>query len=140
MIKNSGLRLAKRIVLGKNKPTPLLRFLSWGTIIWSTICALFLLGTGIFELMFESKDNSQININNLPSKFLFIYAFTHLISILSGILLYRLKKIGFYLYFLSNITMVVLPTFYIGEKVNYFIVSITLIIIGLFTTQWKKLS
>jgi len=132
-------KLAKRIILGKNKPTPLLLFLCWFTIIWSVICAFFMFAFGAFELI-KPSENAIAGIENFTPKFSFIYGSLHLISLLSAILMYRLKKIGFFLYFFSNIAMVVLPTFYLKEKVNYFLVAITLVLIGLFASQIKKMS
>ena len=138
MIKNPGIRLVKRIVLGKNKPPSLLRFLCWFTILWSTLCALFMFGIGGYELITKTETNSIDLIKNFTTKFYFYYGSLHIISIGSAILMYRLKKIGVYLYTLSNIGMIVLPYFYLGEKTNYLLVGITLILIGLFLSQWKK--
>ena len=61
-------------------------------------------------------------------------------SLISAILLYRLKKTGFYLYLLSNLVLVILPYFYLKSLTNELIPIIyTLTMIGLWATQFKKL-
>ena len=133
--------VAKRIVLGKNKPTPILRFICWFTIIWDLLIMLYMLGSGLFILVSGGNIWENSLLKGFSQNFCFFYAALHGGSLLSAILMYRLKKSGFILYSISNITMVVSTYIFIETlRADYFQIGFTLLMIGLFATQLKKLS
>ena len=133
--------LIKRIVLGKNKPSAFLRFLCWFTFIWDILLILYMLATAAIILIRGSKFSEDSVLNDFTTQFCFVYAALHGISLLAAILLYRQKKFGFWLYLLSNVALVV-STFLFLEtlKADYIQITFTLVMIGLFATQWKRLS
>lgn len=136
----AGARLAKRIILGKEKPPVILRVLSWFTIIWGVLVAIFMVGAGIYAYI-ESDFLSHTNgLADFTPKFCFSYATLHGLSIFSGILTYRKKLSGFYLYIISNVLMVVLPFVLLNNAQFELIpVAFTLIMVGLYSTQYKKM-
>ena len=136
-----AVRLTKRIVLGKHQPPKILRFLCWFTIIWSSIIAIFMLVTGVFTASHQSIVDGNELLQQFPKEFKYLYGFTHLISVLSAILMYRLNKTGFYLYCISNIAVTVYPFIYLSSAgASYVQIAFTLIMIGLFATQVKKMN
>ena len=133
--------IIKRIILGKHKPSAFLRFLCWFTLIWDLLLILYMMATAIIILIRESTFSEDSVLQGFTTQFCFTYAVLHGFSLLSAILLYRQKKIGFWLYLASNMTLVV-STFLFLEtlKADYIQIAFTLVMIGLFATQWKKLS
>lgn len=136
----AGARLAKRIILGKQKPPVVLRVLSWFTIIWSFLIAVFMAGAGLYAYL-ESDFLSQTNgLADFTPKFCFSYATLHGLSLFSGILTYRKKLSGFYLYVITNVLMVILP-FVLLNNAQFELIPVvfTLIMIGLYFTQYNKM-
>lgn len=132
--------IAKKIILGKHKPAPILRILCWFTIIWDTIIALWMLGSGFVFLMKNESFSSNDLLKDFNQEFCFTYAFIHGVSLLSAILMYRMKRLGFYIYSISNITMLVVLFIYVEKfRSDYLIVTFTLLMIGLFATRLKKM-
>ena len=133
--------LIKRIVLGKNKPSSFLRFLCWFTLIWDSLLILYMLATGIIILIRGSQFSEDSVLQDFTTQFCFTYAALHGFSLLAAILLYRQRKFGFWLYLVSNVVLVV-STFLFLEtlKADYIQITFTLVMIGLFGTQWKRLS
>jgi hypothetical protein len=141
----AGVRLAKRIILGKQKPPVVLRSLSWFTIGWSTLIGLFMVLAGVYAYI-ENADLTKIDaLNDFTAKFCFSYAILHGLSIFSGILTYRKKRSGFYLYCISNISMVILPyillnvSFLEDSQSTLIPIVFTVIMIALYLTQIKKM-
>ena len=133
--------IVKKIILGENKPTPILRFLCWFTIVWDTIILLYMVVSGlIFMIKIGDFSNNEL-LKDFNQEFCFTYAFVHGISLLSAILMYRMKRIGFFIYTATNIAMLVVLFIYIdGFRSDYLIVTFTLFMIGLFATRLKKMS
>ncbi len=132
--------LIKRIILGKNKPSPFLRFLCWFTLIWDLLLILYLMATAAVILISESEFSKDSVLQDFTTQFCFTYAGLHGVSLLSAILLYRQKKSGFWLYLVTNVALVV-STFVFLEtlKADYIQITFTLVMIGLFASQWRKL-
>ena len=133
--------LIKRIVLGKNKPSPFLRFICCFSMIWDVLLALYMLATAVIILIRGPQFPANSILQDFTAKFCFSYAILHGVSLLAAILLYRQKKIGFWLYLLSNVALVVSTFIFLKTlKADYIQITFTLFMIGLFGTQWKKLS
>lgn len=140
MEKVIDLQFVKNIILGKNKPKPLLRFLCWATLIWDVFMAGYMLATAVVILIRGSEFTEKTVLQDFTAKFCFTYAILHILSLISAILLYRQKKIGFWLYSISNIGLVISTFVYLQElKADYIQIGATAIMIGLFATQWNKL-
>lgn len=138
---NSKPSLAKRIILGKNKPSAFLRFLCWFSIIWDVLLALYMLATAVVILIGGAQFGENSMLQDFTTKFCFTYAILHGVSLLAGILLYRQKKFGFWLYLISNVGLVVSTFIFLDTlKADYVQITFTLIMIGLFGSQWRKLS
>lgn len=134
-------KLAKRVILGKNKPTPVLRFLCWLTLIWDALLALYFGGSGLVFLLSQGSFSTNPILKDFTKEFCFTLAGLHLVSLFSAALMYRLKRNGFFLYLFSNLAMVILPFFYLkGYTADYVVVVFSLILIGLFASQYKKLN
>ncbi|MEN8928557.1 MAG: hypothetical protein ABF242_06155 [Flavobacteriales bacterium] len=133
-------KLAKKIILGKEKPAPILRFLCWFTIIWDSLIALWMAGSGVLITIKKETFLENEILKDFTSEFCFVFAFLHAISLLSTILMYRKKRIGFSLYVISNIAMLVALFIYIENfRSDYLTVTFTLVLIGLFATRLKKM-
>ena len=136
----AGARLAKRIILGKEKPPVMLRTLSWFTIVWSLLIALFMIGAGLYAYLESDFLSQNSELADFTPKFCFSYATLHGLSLISGILTYRKKLSGFYLYLISNVLMVILPFVLLNDaRFELVPVVFTLIMIGLYFTQVKKM-
>ena len=136
----AGVRLAKRILLGKEKPPVILRTLSWFTIIWSSLIAVFMIGAGLYAYLESDFLAQNSELADFTPKFCFSYAALHGLSLISGILTYRRKLAGLYLYIVSNILMIILPFVLLNNAQFELIpVAFTLILVGLFLTQVKKM-
>lgn len=133
--------LVKRIILGKNKPSAFLRFLCWFTLIWDALLVLYMLATAAIILIRGSQFSENSILQDFTIQFCFTYAALHGLSLFAAILIYRQKKFGFWLYLLSNVALVV-STFIFLEtlQADYIQITFTLVMIGLFGTQWKRLS
>jgi len=138
---NNKLSLAKRIILGKNKPSAFLRFLCWFSIIWDVLLALYMLATAVVILIRGAQFRENSMLQDFTTKFCFTYAILHGVSLLAAILLYRQKKFGFWLYLISNVGLVVSTFIFLDTlKADYVQITFTLVMIGLFGSQWRKLS
>ncbi len=133
--------VTKRIVLGKNKPTPILRFLCWFTIIWDIAIGIYMGATGVIFMIRGENFSENSMLKDFTQNFCFTYAALHGVSFLAAILMYRLKRNGFILYSIVNIGMVVSTFIFVESlRADYVQIAFTLIMIGLFATQLKKLS
>lgn len=136
----AGIRLAKRIVLGKEKPPVVLRVLSWFTIIWSSLIAIFMIASGLYAYLESDFLAQNSALADFTPKFCFSYATLHGLSLFSGILTYRKKLSGLYLYIITNVSMVILPFVLLNnQQFDIVPVAFTLIMIGLYFTQIKKM-
>jgi EamA domain-containing membrane protein RarD len=134
-------QLAKKIILGNNKPAPILRFLCWFTLVWDSIIAIWMTGSGFFFMIKKENFSNNDLLKDFNQEFCFTYAFIHGISLLSAILMYRMKRIGFFIYAAANIAMLVTLFIYIDNfRSDYLIVTFTLLMIGLFATRLKKMN
>lgn len=134
-------KIAKKVVLGKNKPTPILRLLCWFTLIWDALVGLYMVTNGLLVSINGNSFSEESMLSDFTQQFSFTYAILHGVSLFSAILMYRLKKNGFILYCVANIAMVV-STFIFVEtlQASYIQISFTLVMIGLFATQLRKMS
>ena len=134
-------QLAKKIILGKHKPAPILRFLCWFTLIWDTIIGVYMLGSGLVFMLKNETTSGYEFLKDFNQEFCFTYAFLHAISLFSAILMYRMKRIGFFIYTGANLAMLVTLFIYIkGFRSDYLIVTFTLLMIGLFATRLIKMN
>ena len=133
-------KLAKKIILGKEKPAPILRFLCWFTIIWDSLIGIWMAGSGlVFMIKKEPFTNNDL-LKDFNQEFCFTYASIHLISLFSAVLMYRKKRNGFFIYAAANIAMPVTLFIYVeGFRSDYLIVVFTILMIGLFATRLKKM-
>ena len=132
--------IAKNIILGKHKPAPILRLLCWFTIIWDTVISVWMLGSGLLFIVKNEGFTNNDLLKDFNQEFCFTYAFIHGVSLLSAILMYRMKRIGFFIYTASNIAMLVTLFIYIERfRSDYLIVTFTLLMIGLFATRLKRM-
>jgi hypothetical protein len=131
----------KRIILGKHKPTPILRFLCWLSIIWDTAIGIYMTATGVLFMIRGNNFSENYFLEDFTQNFCFTYAALHGVSLLGTILMYRVKKSGFWLYSIGNIALAVSAFVFVESlEIDYLYVSFTLIMIGLFATQLKKMS
>lgn len=141
MDKNRTARIAKHVLLGKNKPTPILRFLCWFTLIWDGFLLLYFFGSGMIFWITGVTFSENPLLQGFTKEYCFTLGVIHSLSFLAAAMMYRLQKNGFYLYSIANISLVVAPFFYLSSiKVDYIVVVFTLVMIGLFASQLKKLS
>jgi hypothetical protein len=80
-------------------------------------------------------------LSDFMTLFFFVFGALNGVSLLASFLLYRQKKFGFWLYLLSNVALIV-STFLLLEtlQADYIPISFTFVLIGLFGTQWRRLS
>lgn len=131
----------KKIILGKNKPAPILRFLCWFTIIWDILITVYMAGSGLVFLMESQSFSNNELLKDFNQEFCFTYAFIHGISLLSAILMYRMKRIGFFVYAIANSAMLITLFMYVERfRSDYITVTFSLIMIGLFATRAKKMT
>jgi len=141
MNKKQTAKIAKSVILGKNKPTLILRFLCWFTIIWDGVLMLYFMGSGLVFWISKVSFEDHPLLHGFTKEYCFTLAIIHFISLFAAILMYRLKKNGFYIYIVANISLVVAPFYYLESiQVDYIVVVFTLAMIGLFASQFKKLS
>ena len=137
----AGVRLVKRVILGKNKPPVIIRALAWFTMVWSFILAILSALLAVYALIHEDRMNKIEGINGLGFNFFISYAILHLLAIFSGVLLYRMKKFGFYLFAACSVLISILPyTMISGVGFEPLMLIFGLIFLGLWATQFKKLS
>lgn len=136
----AGLRLAKRIILGKEQPPVVLKYLSWFTIVWSFLIAIFMVLAGFYAYLENDSISAIDGLSDFTPKFCFSYATLHGLSLFSAILTYRKKKLGLYLYIITNTLMIILLFVLLNtEQFEIIPVIFTLVMIGLFLTQAKKM-
>jgi hypothetical protein len=126
-----NLRLVKRIVLGKNRPSIYLRVLCWIFLTWSLIMALgnlfiFTMNmvTGQTSSIESASSNGYSTMGELPTQYFISYSFVHLVAIIGVVLMYRKKVFGFYIFALATLLMPFWSFFY--TKVFEFNLYITL--------------
>ena len=61
----AGVRLVKRVILGKNKPPVIIRALAWFTMVWSFILAILSALLAVYALIHEDRMNKIEGINGL---------------------------------------------------------------------------
>lgn len=136
-----GTRLAKRILLGKQKPNKFMIILTWFSIGWSTLCGIFFLLAGVYALIDYNHIKSMDALKDYTPKYCFSIALLHGLTILSALIMYRMKSLGFYLYTGISIVMLMLPFFFLNITNFSFIPFVfTFVMIGLYATQLKKMS
>lgn len=138
-IAKRNLRLFKRIALGKNKPPMFLRVLCWVNMGWSTLMLLYHLFIGVVMSVSAFKlSNFDDEIDAIGGKYFFTYALLHAIAIFGVILMWRLKKTGFYIFTGATALMPFLYSI-MAKQLN---IELTLLLfsaaaIGLFAINWK---
>ncbi len=134
-----NLRLAKRLILGKNKPPFFLRIVSWAFIIWSLLMTIYFLFNSLFHKFGVTQENADDNIDENTSKFFITYAFLHFIAMIGSILLYRKKLTGFYIFSITTILMPFWEYIILGEFSVFFLSTLifSLASIILFAVNWR---
>lgn len=136
-------KVAKQVILGKEKPPFLLRTVCSITFTWSGIMMLFLSLSGLVAFI-SGKDLFDIEMFQGTTPKLFLsYAALHFLMILGAVLMWRLNKSGFYLYTFASITTLVFLylNFLHFDDFNWkdiVVFSATLGLIALFGLHWKK--
>jgi hypothetical protein len=142
-----NLRLIKRIILGKNKPPHFLRILCWFYLGWSLLMILYY---GAVGLLIKSSAIQDLALEAIGAKYFFVYACLHALAFIGVIFMWRLKKIGFYLFSVPTLVMPLLHLLMswnwregLSEKFNkieLIIFLFSIISIGLFAINWKSLN
>jgi len=133
------LRLLKRIVLGKKKPPKFLRVLCYINLGWG---ALMITGFGIVTLLLGLAIMDESNLAPMDTKYFIVYTCLHIVSFIGTIFMWRMKKLGFYLFSASTIIMPFLLFImkHKWDKDFKIILPFSLIAIGLFAFNWKTLN
>ncbi len=123
------------LLLGKSQPPFLLKWLCYYFLVWDILLMVFYMLVGIGKTLFNIG-NSDPNFQNYG------YAFSlfHLISFIGVLLLWRKKLIGFYIFSIINLGMILL-TFIISPimtSLSITAIFYTVISIGLFALNWNK--
>lgn len=146
-IATRNLRLLKRIVLGKKKPPLFLRILCWFNLAWSALMAAYY---GLVGVLVATSFIHDKVFETIGAKYFFVYAGLHLIAFIGVVFIWRLKKLGFYLFSISTLVM---PFLYLlmtwnwsenlaekWNKIEPLILIFSVITIGLFAINWKSLN
>ena len=146
-IVSRNLRLLKRIILGKNKPPLFLRILTWFYLGWSLLMTLYY---GAVGLLISASAIHDTTIESIGGKYFFVYAFLHALAFIGAVLMWRLKKIGFYVF---SIPTFIMPFLHLlmtwnwteslsekSNKIELIILLFAIISIGLFAINWKSLN
>ena len=146
-IVSRNLRLLKRIILGKNKPPLFLRFLGWFYLGWSVLMVIYY---GTVGLLISTSAIHDATLESIGGKYFFVYACLHALAFLGAVFMWRLKKIGFYIFSIPTFIMPFLHllmtwkwTESLSEKSNKIepiILFFSIISIGLFAVNWKSLN
>ena len=133
------LRLLKRIVLGKKKPPMFLRVLCFINFGWG---ALMITGFGISTLLLGLAILEESTLYPMDTKYCAVYTCLHIVSFIGTIFMWRMKKLGFYLFSAATIIMPFLLFIMKQEWDRDFkiILPFSLLSIGLFAFNWKSLN
>ena len=142
-----NLRLLKRIILGKNKPPIFLRTLCWFFLGWSLLMIIYY---GAVGLLIRTSAIHEAAFKEIGAKYFFIYTCLHALAFIGVVLMWRLKKIGFYIF---SIPTFILPFLHLlmtwnwreslsekSNKIELVIFLFSIISIGLFAVNWKSLN
>jgi len=134
-----NLRLLKRIILGKKKPPMFLRVLCFINLGWG---ALMIIGFGIVTLLLGLSMLDESEVAPMDTKYFMVYTCLHIVAFVGVILMWRMKKLGFYLFSISTIIMPFLLFIMKHEwdKDFQIILPFSLLAIGLFAINWKSLN
>ena len=146
-IVSRNLRLLKRIILGENIPPLFLRILGWFYLGWSLLMILYYGAVGLLINTYAIHDTI---LESIGGKYFFVYACLHTLAFVGVVFMWRLKKIGFYIFTIPTFIMPflhVLMTWSWAEtlseksdKVERIIFLFSIISIGLFAINWKSLN
>lgn len=132
-----NLRLIKRIVFGKQKPSLFFRIIAIASMGWSLIIVFAMLGL-LFLISFTSEVAVLDDLDTLNYRFYISYVGLHFISIIGVILMWRKKITGFYIYTLVGIIIPFWNSFFLPVfEINYFLLAVSGIFIALFGVNWK---
>lgn len=146
-ILTKNLRLIKRLILGKKKPPIFIRFLCWFYLGWSLLMIMYF---GSVGLLIGTSAIQDVVFEAIGQKYFFVYACLHVLAFIGVVLMWRLKKIGFYIY---SIPTFIMPFLYLlmtwnwkdslsekSNKVELIIFLFSMISIGLFAINWNSLN
>lgn len=142
-----NLRLLKRIILGKNKPSMFLRMLCWFYLGWSLLMIIYY---GSVGLLISTSAIHDTVFETIGGKYFFVYSCFHALAFIGVVFMWRLKKIGFYIFSIPTFFM---PFLYLlmtwnwreglsekSNKIELVIFLFSIISIGLFAFNWKSLN
>ena len=136
-----NLRLLKRMILGKNKPPFFLRMMCVINFVWSSLMVFYY---GFLALVISIKGPAIKggyfdDLIAYGAKMYLVLVVLHLFALLGAVLMYRQKRIGFYIYSFA----VILMPLYMLVNVTYNEVLIMFassgIMVGLFALNYKTL-
>jgi len=146
-IATRNFRLLKRVILGKKKPPLFLRVLCWINMTWSLLMVVYYGTVGI--LIVTSFMHDKV-FEEIGGKYFFVYTCLHALAFIGAVLMWRLKKIGFYIF---TIATGIMPFLYLlmtwewtetlankWNKIEPIILLFSLVTIGLFALNWKSLN
>lgn len=139
-IAKRNLRMLKRIALGRNKPPFFLRILCWANLGWSFLMVIYNFFIGIVMNISALKvQNFDSEITRMGGKYFFTYAVLHLIAMFGVLLIWRIKKSGFYIYTISTAIMPFLYLLMARQiKIELTLLLFSALSIGLFALNWKQ--
>ena len=142
-----NLRLIKRIVLGKKKPPMFLRVLCWFNLGWSALMTFYY---GIVGILLASDFIQDELLEAIGGKYFFVYSCLHIAAFIGTILIWRMKKLGFYLF---SIPTFIMPFLFLimtwkwsdgldtkSSKIELVTFLFSIITIGLFAINWRSLN
>lgn len=137
-----NLRLLKRLILGKKKPPFFLRMMCVINFVWSSLMVLYY-SIVAFVISFEGNvlnGGYFDDLKSMGSKVFMVLVVLHLIALFGAILMYRQKRLGFYIYSFAEILM---PLYMLSVNIsnNDFLIMFASsgIMIGLFALNYKTL-
>lgn len=134
-----NLRLLKRMVLGKQKPPKLLLVFCLFFLGWDLLMIIAFAFIGLGGSIMDVFDGSAGAKDDLTPRYFYTYAFLHIVSLVGGILMYRRRLTGFYIFAGVNLIMPFWASI-ITRTWNFEIwwLVYSVIAIALFALNWNK--
>lgn len=135
-----NLRLIKRIIFGKKKPSLFLRVISIASIFWSLIFVVALLGL-MFLIFMTPQAPVLDDLNGLSNRFFASFIGLHGLAIIATVLMWRKKIIGFYVFTIVSLLLPFWMSFFLPVfSLNYYLLIPSIIFILLFGLNWRGFS
>lgn len=136
-----NLRLLKRLILGKKKPPFFLRMMCVINFVWSSLMVLYY-SIVAFVISFEGNvlnGGYFDDLKSMGSKVFMVLVVLHLFALLGAVLMYRQKRVGFYIYSFAEILMPLYMLVNVSYSEILIMFASSAIMIGLFALNYKTL-